>query len=199
MSVWKSGVANWPLLTVVGLIVLSVFTAWLGLREIALNAPRDFEECAEQTQNAPAGEHNALMTACGARFAGRRKAGGGYTYYDFMQNRHFDIAGPNPTAEERKRIDLEYMHFLDHERRDVLAAELAQQRAEQLVATFESALAAGPPTILLPKSAPAKPSKPLVADSDQHCKIKGSLSCSWTKLKSVVRNALASAAEPRAH
>jgi hypothetical protein len=193
MSVWKSGVTKWPLPTVLGLIGLSVFTAWLGVRGSALNAPRDFEECAEQTQNAPAAERNALMTTCGARFAGRRKADGGYTYYDFMQNRHFDIAGPNPTAEERKRIDLEYMHFLDHERRDVLAAELAQQRAEQFVASFESTLTAGPPTILLPRIAP---SRPLVADSNKHCKIKGSLSCSWTKLKSVVRNALASAAEP---
>lgn len=193
MSVWTSGVTRWPLPTILGLVALSVSTAWLGLRETALNGPRDFEECAEQTRNAPAAERNALMTACGARFAARRKADGGYTYYDFMQNRHFDIAGPNPTAEERKRIDLEYMHFLDHERRDVLAAELAQQRAEQLVATFESTPTAGPSTVLVPKSAP---SKLPIADSKQHCKIKGSLSCSWTRLKLVVRNALASAAEP---
>ena len=197
MSDWKSGVAKWPLPTVAGLIAFSVFGAWLGMREPALNGPRDFEECAEQIQNAPAAEHNALMTACNVRFAGRRKADGGYTYYDFMQNRHFDIAGPNPTAEERKRIDLEYMHFLDAERRDFVSAELAQQRqTEQLVATFESAVTAGPPTVLVPKSVPAKP---LVADPNKRCKISGSLSCTWTKLRSVVRNALASAAEPGSH
>ena len=193
MSVWKRSVTERPLPTAVGLIALSVFAAWLGVRGAAMRAARDFEECVEQTPNAPATERNALMSACGAHFAGRRKPGGGYTYYDFMQNRHFDIAGPNPTAEERKRIDLEYMHFLDAERRDALSAELAQRQTEQSVASFESTRTAGPPTILLPKMAS---SKPLVADPNKNCKIKGSLSCSWTKLKSVVRNAFASAAEP---
>jgi len=51
------------------------------------------------------------MTECNVRFAGRRKADGGYTYYDFMQDRIFDIAGPNPTAEERKQIDREYINY----------------------------------------------------------------------------------------
>ena len=60
------------------------------------------------------------MTSCNARFAGRRKEGGGYTYYDFMQNRHFDILGPNPTAEERKQIDRQYIGFLDAQRREAI-------------------------------------------------------------------------------
>jgi hypothetical protein len=72
-------------------------------------------ECVEQVQaKAPSNdERGALMTGCNARFAGRGKASGGYTYYDFMQDRKFDIAGPNPTAEERKQIDRAYMGFLD--------------------------------------------------------------------------------------
>jgi hypothetical protein len=67
------------------------------------------------------------MMDCSARFAGRRKLGGGYTYFDFMQDRSFDIAHPNPTAEERSRIDREYVHFLDMQRRlsdDVSGIEL---------------------------------------------------------------------------
>ncbi len=47
----------------------------------------------------------AALAECNAKFAGRRKPGGGYTYYDFMQNRSFDIAGPNPTPEEQRKID----------------------------------------------------------------------------------------------
>ena len=67
-------------------------------------APADFEDCAASAEkNATSAEDkDKRLTACEAKFAGRRKPGGGYTYYDFMQNRHFDIAGPNPTAEEQK-------------------------------------------------------------------------------------------------
>ena len=193
MSDWKSGVAKWPLPTVAGLIAFSVFGAWLGMREPALNGPRDFEECAEQIQNAPSAEHNALMTACNVRFAGRRKADGGYTYYDFMQNRHFDIAGPNPSAEERKYIDSEYMRFLDFVRRDALSAELAQRESEKLVASLDRLPTLGAPMILLPKSPPAK--QPIINRIKQ-CRMEGSLSCGWAKLKSAVRDAFASAIKP---
>jgi len=77
------------------------------------------------------------LTACEARFAGRRKPGGGYTYYDFMQNRHFDIAGPNPTTEEQKLIDEQYAAFLRNQRRSIIAAAFFQKRqqAEQANAT----------------------------------------------------------------
>jgi len=57
-----------------------------------LSAPsiaRDFEDCAEQAEAASAAQRSALLTDCGARFAGRRKPGGGYTYYDFMQRSEF--------------------------------------------------------------------------------------------------------------
>jgi hypothetical protein len=52
------------------------------------------------------------------QFAGRRKMGGGYTYYDFMQNRHFDISGPNPSPEEMRQIDQEYTAYLGDQRRE---------------------------------------------------------------------------------
>ena len=53
----------------------------------------------------------SALGECSAKFAGRRKPGGGYTYFDFMQNRHFDIAGPNPTPEEQKQIDEQYIVY----------------------------------------------------------------------------------------
>ena len=69
-------------------------------------APADFEECADAAEKAATKEAKAsLLAGCNAKFAGRRKPGGGYAYFDFMQNRSFDIAGPNPTPEEQKEID----------------------------------------------------------------------------------------------
>jgi len=62
-------------------------------------APADFEDCAVAAEKAASKEEkSAALAECSAKFAGRRKPGGGYTYYDFMQDRSFDIAGPNPTT-----------------------------------------------------------------------------------------------------
>jgi hypothetical protein len=67
-------------------------------------APADFEECAEGAEQAASKEAKASqLSECGVKFAARRKASGGYSYFDFMQNRHFDIAGPNPTPEEQSQ------------------------------------------------------------------------------------------------
>lgn len=95
------------------------------------HAPADFEECADVAEKASTKEARAsALTACNARFAGRRKPGGGYTYYDFMQNRSFDIAGPNPTPQEQKQIDEQYTAFLDKERRSRNTAALTAQPLE---------------------------------------------------------------------
>src|SRR6476469_8165300 len=85
-------------------------------------APADFEECADKAEKAATKEEKkSQLTECNAKFAGRRKPGGGYTYFDFMQNRSFDIAGPNPTPEEQKKIDEAYIVYLDNERRSNIA------------------------------------------------------------------------------
>jgi hypothetical protein len=79
-----------------------------SVRGSAPESARDFEECVEAlgagpsfSQSGPPSNEDGREANCDARFAGRRKPGGGYTYYDFMQGRNFDIAGPNPTVEER--------------------------------------------------------------------------------------------------
>src|ERR1700753_941384 len=73
------------------------------------SAPKDFEDCADLAEKAKSKEDKtAALADCNAKFAGRRKPGGGYTYYDFMQDRTFDIAGPNPTPEEQRYIDQQY-------------------------------------------------------------------------------------------
>ena len=185
--------------TIVALAALVLVTVWQGVRWSTPIVTQDFEECAELAENTAQGtQRAAMLTDCGARFAGRRKAGGGYTYYDFLQNRSFDIAGPNPTEEERKRIDFEYVNFLDSERRDAVSVEFAKRRAENLLADFENVRRPpiGPPTILTPKIPPSSPPNPSVRRSSPHCMIEGSLSCSWEKLTSSVKNAFASTSKP---
>src|SRR5216684_5849517 len=95
-------------------------------------APADFEECADKAEKAATREEKASqLVECNAKFAGRRKPGGGYTYFDFMQNRSFDIVGPNPTPEEQKYIDQQYTVFLDKQRRSFIAAALTAKQEQQ--------------------------------------------------------------------
>jgi hypothetical protein len=112
-----------------GLVSSQADAAWWSL------APADFEECAASAQkNAVSPEDkDKRITACEAKFAGRRKPGGGYTYFDFMQNRHFDIAGPNPTRAEQKYIDEQYAAYLKDQRHSIIAAAFLrkQQQVEQ--------------------------------------------------------------------
>ena len=118
-------------------------------------APADFEACADVAEKATTKEARISgLSACHSKFAGRRKPGGGYAYFDFMQNRSFDIAGPNPTPEEQRYIDEQYTAFLDRERQSRIASELAakkqqQQEQQQLSLRSEKTATPAPP--------PAKP------------------------------------------
>jgi hypothetical protein len=181
------GIEKW-LVAFVVLASLALASWWLDSEVVSPQAARDFEECVEQAQaNAASDEERGRLNGeCNARFAARRRAGGGYTYFDFMQNRNFDIAGPNPTADERKQIDREYMNFLDSQRRENLSAELAKRQIEALQANMEIAREpAGQPMILLPRKRPIERSKPGPCED-------ASLSCSWAKFSAVVKNAFAS-------
>ena len=197
---FRSGGAKKRLVTSIAPALLALVVWWLGFRGSPSQLARDFEECVEQVQaNPPSNdERGALMTDCNARFAGRRKAGGGYTYYDFMQDRNFDTAGPNPTAEERKRIDHEYMAFLDAQRREAISAELAKRQNEQLQADLESARPpVGPPMVLTPTNPPSSTAKrPVDRSKSTRCE-DGSLSCSWAKFSAVVKNAFASSSKTK--
>ncbi len=138
---------------------------------------RDFEECAEWAQKISLGtERAARIMDCGARFAGRRKAGGGYAYYDLLQNRSFDIAGPNPTADESARIYSQYIHFLELQRREAALAEVDHLATEKPQA--ETPINLRSPATKVSKLKP--------------CMIDGSLSCTWMKFTSAVRNAFVS-------
>jgi hypothetical protein len=179
--------------------LLAVGFLWLGFREAGPRLANDFEECVEQVlAKLPSNDERALMTDCNVRFAGRRKAGGGYTYYDFMQDQNFDIAGPNPTAEERKQIDRAYMAFLDAQRREAISAELARRQNEQLRADLEAMRQpVGPPMVLTPRNPPFSATKRSADRSKLPRCEDGSLTCSWAKFSAAVANAFASSSKTK--
>src|SRR5579872_3985814 len=96
--------AGWAL-AIASLALVAGASALIGYGSSGPPVAQDYEECADEAKtNASSDtEYSNLMTHCGERFAGRRKNGGGYSYFDFMQNKTFDIAGPNPTDDERKQ------------------------------------------------------------------------------------------------
>jgi hypothetical protein len=193
---WRSGAIRRRAASV-ALGLLALVASWLALHGSPPQLARDFEECFEQVQAQQLSydERGALMIQCNARFAGRRKAGGGYTYYDFMQDRSFDIADSNPTAEELKQIDRVYMAFLDAQGREV--AELAR-RSEQFQAELERARQpVGPPLVLTPRNLSAAPEKrPADRSKSTRCG-DGSLTCTWAKLSAAVKTAFASSSKSK--
>ena len=146
-------------------------------------APADFEDCSEAAEKSASKEaKTAALAECNAKFAGRRKPGGGYTYYDFMQDRSFDIAGPNPSAEEQKRIDEQYTIYLANQRRSTIAAAFAAKQQQQLQASLKS----DAPKVPLPQerpkqqaAAPAAEMRPRYRNGE--C-ARHSFSCEWPRL-----------------
>ena len=148
-------------------------------------APVDFEDCAAAAEKAASKEEkSAALAECSAKFAGRRKPGGGYTYFDFMQNRSFDIAGPNPTAAEQKKIDEQYTVFLDQERQSRIAAEVTvkQQMLQQVSLRNEK--------VPLPTQAPNK-RQPAANEIKPRLKpancAQQSFSCEWPRLSEGIK------------
>ncbi|ABD08562.1 conserved hypothetical protein [Rhodopseudomonas palustris HaA2] len=117
-------------------------------------APVDYEDCIEKGEKTAEGKDAkaALAAQCDAKFAGRRKPDGGYSYFDFMQNRSFDIAGPNPTAEELRKMDEQYTAFLDQRRKTIIAAAFAAKQ-QQIAALSQSQPPAEARPVAKPQSA----------------------------------------------
>ena len=149
-------------------------------------APVDFEECADAAEKAATkAEKTSALADCNAKYAGRRKAGGGYSYYDFLQDRTFDLAGPNPTPEEQRKIDQSYALYLADQRRsnDAEQAAARQQREKQEQQARElqqvalrSEVARVPVPVERPKVLQAAPRQ-----KGATC-AKGSFSCEWPRL-----------------
>lgn len=157
-------------------------------------APRDYEDCAAQVEKSDLTKEARAnqLSECDAKFSGRRKPGGGYTYYDFMQERSFDIAGPNPTPDEQKKIDQEYTAYLDRQRHSAIVAALTDKQRQQNEEAEIHALMTPPPTtgsiaaakpvVPTPRPAPRR----IQQAAKPHCDTR--LSCTWTDLSDGVRN-----------
>ena len=158
------------------------------------HAPADFEECADAAEKLSTKETKAsALVECNAKFAGRRKPGGGYTYYDFMQNRSFDIAAPNPTAEEQRKIDQQYTEFLDQERRNSIAAAYAakqQQPQQQPIqpVTFHSETEKVPLPVEAPNKQPQQPAADMRARTKYGNCARRSFSCEWPRLSESIKD-----------
>ena len=179
-------------------VVLSVAATagLLGLEPVMAHAqwwrsgPADFEACADLAEKAASKDEKAAkLSECNAKFAGRRKPGGGYTYFDFMQNRNFDIAGPNPTADEQKKIDEAYIAYLEDERRRsanaaLTAKHLEQQRPQVQPASLKSEAKAA--RVPVPVASPVKQQAALSTDHRSRLRnancAKGTFSCDWPRL-----------------
>ena len=153
------------------------------------SAPKDFEACADLAEKAKSKqEKTSALAECNAKFAGRRKAGGGYTYYDFMQDRSFDIAGPNPTPEEQKKIDEQYTVYLENQRRnDIAAALMAKQQQQQQQQPEQQAVKPSVQQVSLRTNTEKVP-VPVASPVKQAARIrasncaKNSFSCDWPRL-----------------
>ena len=138
----------------------------------------------------PRKKRPSALAECNAKFAGRRKPGGGYTYYDFMQDRTFDIAGPNPTPEEQKKIDEQYTAYLERERRNSIAAALmAKQQQQQQVQQVslrsdQEAARTESAKVPVPVESPVKQAARIRA---ANC-ARSSFSCDWPRLSETVND-----------
>ena len=159
------------------------------------SAPVDFESCADLAERAKTKEEKtAKLAECNAKFAGRRKPGGGYTYYDFMQDRTFDIAGPNPTPEEQKKIDEQYTAYLERERRSHIAAAQAakQQQPEPQPAQGLQQVSLRSEQVSPPLGETERVPVPVASPVKQAARIKAAqcaknqFSCEWPRLSEKV-------------
>jgi hypothetical protein len=188
-QLWNSAKEIWSVIAprssllataiVAGLVVLSPVRAHAQWWR---STPADFESCADAAEKANTREDKtSALAECNAKFAGRRKPGGGYSYYDFMQDRTFDIAGPNPTPEEQKHIDQQYTVYLENQRRDTIVAALAakhdqQQELQQKVQ--QVSLRSEAEKVPVPVASPVKQAARIKASN---C-AKNAFSCEWPRL-----------------
>lgn len=168
--------------------------------------PQDYEQCSAQAEKTASSgdERTALLGECDKKYVARRKAGGGYTYYDFLQNRQFEIAGPNPTREEQKHFDEQYSLYLKAQKQEADAARLAEQKTlnpqpdlkdDRFVGSTSSP---GPPLVITPNRVPIPRPRSSVLPPVASCE-ESSPSCSWEKFAAGIKKFFQSNADVNRH
>ena len=100
-----------------------------------------------------------------------------------MQDRNFDIAGPNPTADEQKQIDEQYDAYLEGQRRSSIAAAFAAKKQQvQQQASLRTEVEKQPATTAsVPKPSPRPRAANLQQAKPTSCSQR-SFSCDWPRL-----------------
>ena len=102
-----------------------------------------------------------------------------------MQNRTFDIAGPNPTPEEQKKIDEQYIAYLENERRSSIAAAFSAKQQQQVQPPPKiqpaSLLGAAAAKVPVPVASPLKQQSAAQRIRAGNC-ARNSFSCEWPRL-----------------
>jgi hypothetical protein len=179
---------------------------WSCVRWWAQHNPQDFEQCSDQAEMTASSkdERMTLLAQCGKQFVGRRKIGGGYIYYDVLQNRQFDIAAPNPTPKEQKYFDEQYMLYLDVQKLEADAAARAERQnrmahpAPQDDRVAGAIVSLGPPLVITPMNVPMPSAPSLGVRSGKVCKDR-LLSCNWAKFSAGLKKFLESNANGNRH
>jgi len=110
-----------------------------------------------------------------------------------MQDRSFDIAGPNPTPDEQKKIDQEYTGYLEKERRSSIVAafnakqlERQEKQQERPPQIQQASLHSEPAKVPVPAAKPVKPRIAAVPIPEPRPRtrscVKGTFSCDWPRL-----------------
>jgi hypothetical protein len=179
---------------------------WFNWHEWFLHLPQDFEQCSAQAEKTALSgdERTTLLADCDKQFVARRKMGGGYTYYDFLQNRHFDVAGPNPSREEQKYFDEQYTLYLKAQKQEADAAALAEQQNRKPQPDLKddrvvgSISPPGPPLVITPSSVPIPRPRNSVVPAAALCE-DSSPSCSWAKFAAGIKRFFQSNADASRH
>jgi hypothetical protein len=104
-----------------------------------------------------------------------------------MQNRSFDIVGPNPTPQEQKQIDEQYTAYLDRQRRSTVAPALPGKEPQ----LEPQQVSLGNEKVPMPVEAP---NKPRAAANELRSRSKGlncaqhSFSCDWPRLSESIKD-----------
>jgi hypothetical protein len=136
------GVLISKLRTALGVAILIVATAAISAIVASkwnLFPPTDYEDCAARAAKDAKSKDalSVLLSLCDSEFKGRRKPGGGYAYYSSCRGlgldlgRTFDIKGPNPTADERKRMTDQCWADINEEQRAADQQAEAERRAAE--------------------------------------------------------------------
>ncbi|MGY4329420.1 hypothetical protein ACVWWG_003837 [Bradyrhizobium sp. LB7.2] len=179
---------------------------WFNWHEWFQHRPQDYEQCSAQAEKTASSgdERTTLLGECDKKYMARRKVGGGYTYYDFLQNRQFEIAGPNPTREEQKHFDEQYSLYLKAQKQEADAARFAEEETRNSQPDLKddrvvgSPSSPGLPRVITPSRVPIPKPRSSVLPPVASCE-ESSPSCSWEKFTAGIKKFFQSNADVNRH